>query len=677
MTRLLLAWLALAAMCTLLVFQVDLHSDLLFLDSVAVDLFHHGGAWSNWKITPAPAYFPDIPAYILAYFVLPTPPARIVFVCMVQACLLAWACLYLARTIKPSFSPNAQLFVLVATAAVVLVAANSSMWLFFNSTNNHFAALVFPLACLAWTLAFLKKKAWPALLPVAGGVAVGTASTSIFLIAFTAPALVFLAGCIVVFRAHRQFRRLAFQVAAAIVAGHVLSILLQKLLLSHNAMEGRALFTLDMTLRSITAFVAATRLTFGTENIYTLSLAIFLVIAMAWVFLDWILSVRVSLAQSPARPAVAELEIPGKNWAYNLSVVFLLVVLPVNVAGAVLSGGFGDPAGYRYFTFPIALGALLWIVMLDFKSVFRSQASALLAGLCMLALAGVGVLSLKPLLLQTQRASYAEVVQKGKRGATDAIGECIDREAKQGFVFGSGIGDFWNARGLSYKTGKPLYILPIHNDGNPFFHMVTLGPLLAPQAYGVKPYNFVVMQKSAFNLLPDTLGRTLPPPARTVTCDNIDAALWLYTDTALDTQVQKNIARFLSLEGLSRHYAAAAHELPGAVGKASAGSRVAEAGTDPAGYLSYGPYIALPPGRYQGVISYTATEPGNKWDVGLFNDPEKLATLAAGEVAPGKGELKFTFETRKKLSSFEIRTWFGGRGTFAIHKIQFQPADSQ
>jgi hypothetical protein len=63
MTRLYIAWLTLAAMCILLVFKVNLHSDLLFLDSVAVDLFEHGGTWSNWKITPAPAYFPDMLAY--------------------------------------------------------------------------------------------------------------------------------------------------------------------------------------------------------------------------------------------------------------------------------------------------------------------------------------------------------------------------------------------------------------------------------------------------------------------------------------------------------------------------------------------------------------------------------------------------------------------------------------
>jgi hypothetical protein len=680
MTRVFFAWLVLAAMCILLVFKINLNSDLLFLDSVVADLFSHGGAWGDWKLTPAPAYMPDMLAYALGYLIFPTPAQRIVFVCLVQALLLAWCCTYFARVVKPSFSTNARLCVLLVTTVVVLVSANSSMWLFFNSTNNHFAALLFPLLCLAWIFEFLEKKALSRLFWVTGGVTIGTASTSIFTLAFTIPALLFLTGCVFVFRSHRAMRSAAFRIAGAILAGQVIALLLQKLLLSHNALQGRAPLTIEAALRSMAAFVSATKLTFGADNIYTLVLAIFLLMSIAWLLADWLFGVKFSFETSTAGISSAGLHIPAKNWAYGLSVSFLLVAFPVNVIGAVLSGGFADAWGYRYFAFPITLGVLLWVLMLDFKSTFEKRwvGAALLAAIGSLAV--LGIVSLKPLLLQTGRTTYSEVFDKGGLGPGDAVAECVDQEARKGFAFGAGIGDFWNARGVSYKTAKPLYILPVVSDLTPFFHMMSLGPLLDPGKYRLPPYNFVVMRKSGtttqFDFTPATTGRLLPPPARIVSCENTDSELWLYTDSGLDAAVKKKVNQFLGQEGLFRRYLVTGPELPGTVGKVQSLSRVAQAGIDAAGYLSYGPYVRLPPGRYQATVSYTATEPGNKWDAGRFNTPEKLVTVAAGEVLPGSGDLKFSFETKKKITDFEIRTWFGGRGTFTVHKVLLQPASS-
>lgn len=680
MISLFVAWLILAAMCILLVFKVNLHSDLLFLDSVAADLFDHGGAWSNWKITPAPAYFPDMLAYALAYFVFPNPPQRIVFVSMVQAILLAWSCLYLAQAIKPSFSTHAKIFVLLVTAAVVLVSANSSMWLFFNSTNNHFAALIFPLLCLAWTIKFLRDEKRRALLLVTCGVAIGTASTSIFTLAFTIPALIFLAGSSIVFRSHRQLRQSTFQVAAAILAGQVTTTLLRKFLLTYDALEGRPLFTTGAALHAFQAFVSATRTTFGAENKYTLALALFLSLCIVSVLIEWVASVRFSLNSGSGRSPIAELEVTGKNWAYGLSVMFLCTALPISVCGAVLSGGFGDDCGYRYFAYPIALGTLLCILMLDFKSAFTSRRIGWAAAFLGAALAWLGILSVKPLLLQTKRTSYAEVIDKGSVDLADVIGTCIDSQASKGFVFRAGIGDFWNARSLSYHTNKALYILPVINDATPFFHMMSLGPLMDPRKYGITSYNFAVLRKSGtttqFDLKPETLGRVLPPPARIVDCANSDSELWLYTGLELDTVVRKKIVQFLGRQGVLHHYQMAAHELPGTVGRVESLSRIAEAGSDAPGYLTYGPYISVPAGRYQATISYTATEPGNRWDAGQFNDTATLINLAKGDLPPGNGEIKFLFETEKNVPSFEIRTWFGGRGMFSVHKIQLQPASS-
>jgi len=363
-----------------------------------------------------------------------------------------------------------------------------------------------------------------------------------------------------------------------------------------------------------------------------------------------------------------------------LSLVFLLVAFPVDVLGSVLSGGFVDNYGYRYFAFPIVLGVLLWVVLLDARSVFQRRWSRPAVLALFAALAVLGVATSKRLLAQSGRTSYAEALRKGTWGPGEPIGACLDREAEKGFVFGAGIGDFWNARAVTYTTAKPLYILPVTNDAMPFFHMMSLGPLMYPSRYGFDTYNFAIVRRSGtqaqFEVTPETIGRHLPRPTRIVSCENSDSELWLYANQELDAAIKARSDFFLTKEGLQRNIQADARELPGEVGNIQGLSRVADAAGGKTGYLSYGPYVTVPAGRYQVTLTYTATAAGNRWDAGRFKDPKHPLRLAGADLPVGHGEITFLFETANTIPDFEIRTWFGGRGSFVLDKVQLHPAAS-
>lgn len=79
----------------------------------------------------------------------------------------------------------------------------------------------------------------------------------------------------------------------------------------------------------------------------------------------------------------------------------------------------------------------------------------------------------------------------------------------------------------------------------------------------------------------------------------------------------------------------------------------------------------MPAGGYKEIISYAATEAGNRWDAGRFNDP-KIISIVFGDV-PSEENIEFEFEAKDVIESFEIRTWFGGRGSFSLYLIKVEP----
>ena len=91
--------LILALTTSLLWFKISIHSDSLFLDSLAKDLFEQNGKWSDWRFSPAPAYFPDMLLYFLAYTILPNAYSRIFFVSVAQIIILTFAVTWTSKQI--------------------------------------------------------------------------------------------------------------------------------------------------------------------------------------------------------------------------------------------------------------------------------------------------------------------------------------------------------------------------------------------------------------------------------------------------------------------------------------------------------------------------------------------------------------------------------------------------
>lgn len=678
MARLAYAWLLLGMMSVLMVFRIDLHSDLLFLDSLMTDLFRLGGRWEDWKLTPAPAYLPDMLLYAIAYPLLPGPVLRTGFVSAVQALLLAWTCLWLAARIRADVSVSGRCIIVLMVAAVALVAARSEMWLFFNSTNNHFAALLFSLLCTGWVLRFVERPRSIDASFIVAGSGVATASTTVFVITFLLPALCTLGVTLLVLRRHRIVRWRLLEVMAMLAGGQFLAAGLNYMLVHHDPLRGRLPSSVESALTSVRAFVEATRTVFATDNPFTFGLALFVLVCFLWLSLHLLLSLRIRFDNSDPQSVALTLDMSGGRWRHQSCLVLLLLTTPLTAFSAIASGGFVDNHGYRYFTFPICLTVLLWILAFDTQEARKQRLMDWAAVTGCVFLSILALMSIKPLLKDSGRSTFGEVLTEGAMNlpiSGDAVGACLDRIESERFKLGSGIADFWYARGVSYRASSRVYILPILNDAAPFFHMMTLGPLLDPERYDLKAFNFIILRQSGsstqFELKPETLGKLVPSPQRVVPCEGSDAEVWLYDSEALDEFVRGKIGRFLFDIGLGGDYQKMGDLLPGLVGEVEGTGRTAIEGTHGPGFLSYGPYIDLPAGEYRVNIDYEATATGSRWDFGRFNDPQNAVTLASGELpAATRGRLDVHVSLSTPVRQVEVRTWFGGHGKLRVEQIR-------
>lgn len=123
-----------------------------------------------------------------------------------------------------------------------------------------------------------------------------------------------------------------------------------------------------------------------------------------------------------------------------------------------------------------------------------------------------------------------------------------------------------------------------------------------------------------------------------------------------------------------------ADALPSEIGKIANG-RLVPVDKGKAGFLSYGPYVTLPAGRYHYAINYAsdseATHQVGRWDVVAGNGNSGSRELAAGSLGGTVGKarrIEGVFNIENLNALVEIRTFFTGSGDLQITGISLEIA---
>lgn len=520
----LLAWLVLALSASVLRFKVYLHSDSLFLDDLFSDLLLHGGRWAEWKFSSAPDFVPDMLLYLLAFPLFGDPATRIFFVSLIQVFLVAAVLLWCARKIDPALGKSAAVSILLLLALFTLASAKSGMWLYFYTTNNHLATLLFGLTGAGLMLRYLERPATATTAWLIAGCVAASLSTQLFTLSFTLPVLMLLGGAWLMLGgapAHRPQRRALARLAAMVFGAQVLAALLAKVVIRNVANEGRVHASPETAGIALRNFLQAIKTAFAPDNGLTLACATLVLLALLF------------LAYRLLRACVLDrqgLTVGASDWRFGAASALLGAVLVVNVFGVVLSGGFADQYAMRYFVFPLALALVLCVIRLD--QLLKGR--AWLTGASQLALGAVIAVGATRLTLEPPPPIV---------GPSALAAGCLTRIEAAGFPLRAGIAEYWNARGVRYLLPAKNPILATDNKLAPDFHVSTLGPVLRPQDYPAHHYNFAILYGAVEPADPGytaaTLRPALPPPTRVDNCGDGRLEIWLYQDDSLDRAVKQ------------------------------------------------------------------------------------------------------------------------------------------
>ncbi|MBB3118043.1 hypothetical protein [Pseudoduganella violacea] len=529
--RIFIVWLILAGTASLLRFKTAIQTDALFLDALASDLLTHHGVWTEWKFARAPSFFPDMLLYLAAYFVLPDAPARIFWVSAIQVLLLGWTIVWTARQLAPGLSRRAQSWLLLLLALVTLTAARSNMWLYFYSTNNHIAAVILGLLGLVLYQRYLVQGGRLLALQLLLLGTLASLSTGLFTLSFTVPALLLCGLAWLLLRlqgSERLARRRLLLMGALLAAAEVLAGALGKVLLPNRPIEGEVEANPDTAANALKLFMRATKAAFAADNRLTQALAVLLLLAFA--YLGWRLLRQVKLDAKGLRIDFGA----AADWRLGASAAFLLLLLPINLLGVILSGAFVDPACYRYFVFPLTLGLMLAVILLECggpRLRWTLEGLALLLALFLLA--------------STVRVNRHPPV---RTDLAQTVADCLAAAEQQGVPLKAGVADYWNSRAVSHYLPRHNPILATWNTLQPFFWVSTIGPVRRPQAYPEYQYNFAILNNPGhndqFTYTPDTLGKLLPPPSRIHACPAAKVQLWLYDGNELDAAMRQILLNY-------------------------------------------------------------------------------------------------------------------------------------
>jgi hypothetical protein len=118
-------------------------------------------------------------------------------------------------------------------------------------------------------------------------------------------------------------------------------------------------------------------------------------------------------------------------------------------------------------------------------------------------------------------------------------------------------------------------------------------------------------------------------------------------------------------------------ELPTETGEVVGESRVATAGKSASGFMTYGPMVALEPGRYLVTLRYAAkSAPGapHQWDVVVTESAEDhaIANALLPETEGKPGTLAIGFVLPKALDRIEVRMFFSGAGELSVSELTIE-----
>lgn len=673
------AWIVLAATASLFLFRSSLNSDSLFADDIAHDLLVMHGSWWDWRLTPAPALFPDLLLYFAFYGVLPSAALRIAAVSIVQAGLLALAAVFAARSINPRLGRFGQAFVVLGVALVTWLAARSDVWLYFNSTNNHFAALLAALLSTGLVVSLVRRPRWRSAILLAIVVALALVSTQVTLIAVIAPigAATIVGAALAMWKVGlgwRQATRTAGPIIAALAAGYVVATAATRVLIPNAGLGTRLNESIEGVAASLGWLAQAVWHMVTAHTVGAIGFDVIVAAAIAYVAIRIAGAANVGTGTAGIRVGFVLGARHSRRRGVAVAIWLVLFIAPIDLIGAVASGGIVDPYSLRYFQSPLALLLLVAAVLaLDHIS-SRTIVVSALAGAVAIALLAATVVTYPGMLRSSAAAGQAVA-------ARSAIA-CVERLRAEGVALNRGVANYWEARGVGFQTDPVVPVTAVDANLTFFDWMTTEGPALHPASYrSLGSYDFLILNTDVvppypagyyFGMTLSKVEPLLPRGGVIHTCDDPYTVIVTWSGDELQRRIDSAFAYFRGMHGDPGAWTLPASAFLSPSGVVSDGTIALSADAAP-DVAMYGALQTLPPGGYSMTVDTDPLAPGAS-GFAFAVDAASGAELGRSEFSAGSASTTVRFTVSgSQARSVDLRVQLA-HGPLTIRSVSFAPA---
>lgn len=623
--------------------SVNLTSDSLFLEELLHKVIQHETSFSSWRLTTAPAY-PDILFYSIASIFTESVKQKIALTASLQAVSLVLVGYFYLRSSQQLTKFKAFQISVLVTLWLAFVSGLSNLWLFFQSTNNHFSTVILGFISLIIYEKFSKNHQTVYLGILSLVTIAGLLSSSIHLIAVVIPLVIMslLSGGTKKSTKPQWIERVGF--ASTLLFSSVVYLATRGFIIHNDALSGRVKPSVEAAKNSLSWYWNALVEIFQVGN-----LAILLTFIFAFTFI--VIGVA-SVKEIPGLPKPRILSWVRENF-YS---TFGLTCLAVTLIASILSGGVADSFAFRYLAFPllvITFNSISRLYQIKPRSIVNSSAAAF----CLILIA--------MLQLNVVRAS------SGDQGLPkDSAANCVN-EAEKIFNLDNGVANYWDARLTEFELNWRHKVIPTLNNLEPFFWMSSSQELTRATS---KPVNFLIVRPDSdpgpFQFDAKTLSQNSPKPDDVYDCQKSNLTLWIYKSDSLTEVLKTKTSQVLWRETGADRIDIYAKDMLTQVGKKSGQKSLLT--TNSEGWLTFGPYYPLPSGhyrlrvygKYEGDKSTAATLEIGKFDVLTNQKLLKKATLVLDD-----GYTTIDFFNPTLIDKFEMRTWVSSDTKLSLERF--------
>lgn len=312
-------------------------------------------------------------------------------------------------------------------------------------------------------------------------------------------------------------------------------------------------------------------------------------------------------------------------------------MVPSLVLGLVMVAGYAEVQGVRRMG-----GALAWVVLLILATSFIYPGN-----------------------------SFSRLY----RGQAESINQIQARElASHGLKYG--YASFWNSNSVTVLSEGEVKVRPILlQNGVPLPHRhLASNAWFRPSAWSGR--TFLMLSKQERDSLDrDVLKSLVGDPVETFLIGDFEVLVYPMNLASRlpgwDVVRTRDTSLSVPLTVLSRHQVG---EFDGVGGVGGAG--VLRAPSGPAGFLHFGPYLALPAGRYELQLMIDVAGEGEAGYVDVVS-AEGRNLLASTPISGSISMVSLPIDTKKDQEMVEIRVYTNGKAPMALRSISLTPEGGQ